>query len=336
MRRERKEVGMYNLPMETLEIGRENFWMTVKEHFGNKAIDILEIGVFQAKCIQSLPEGMVNVKSYTGVDPYLGENDGYGGYWRNRDESSTVYGKAKEIFEKKNATLIRKTSKDYFNECDKEYDFIFVDADHRYYPALWDMCKWFHKVREGGLLMIDDYANVDTLDVTKATNAFFAICKRKIGRMGYCDRSFINKRKYIPCVSRCVYFEKAKNNSLKYYSVNLGSSARDMEVEQVANGKNLAIWADMNTSHLRDVVDLCAGYANCVIDFSGGCKENLINGIPVKHDRGKILLSDYFIIIPNLGTLEIEHILDQEGLSIQKDFFTLQLEKDKEYAFDLN
>lgn len=109
----RKDI--YNLPCYDLETGRDEFWNVVKEHFKTRKIDILEIGVFKAKCISMLPEDFLEINSYTGVDPYLGdEQDSYlNSYWNNQVESKSVYEEAKEIFDAKNAQLIRKHLKNF-------------------------------------------------------------------------------------------------------------------------------------------------------------------------------------------------------------------------------
>ena len=127
------------------------------------------------------------------------------------------------------------SSKEFFESSRDKFDLIYVDGDHRYEPALWDMCKWFMRVREGGLLVIDDYGNI--AGVTSAANSFFAIAKKKIGRMGFFDKSFINTRKYIPAIARYVFFEKNEKFPHEKYTVNIGSSARNVPIEYVANSR---------------------------------------------------------------------------------------------------
>lgn len=107
--------SIYNLPVNTLESGRNVFWEICKEHFGQKAISILEIGVFQAQCISSIPQGLLNISSYTGVDPYLCDtNDSYrGNYWNEKIEANRVFLQAEKIFRKNGGYCIEKPQKTF-------------------------------------------------------------------------------------------------------------------------------------------------------------------------------------------------------------------------------
>lgn len=313
---------MYNLPVDTIETGRDQFWETVRRHFRERPIDILEIGVFQGKCINSFPADW-QFRSYTGVDPYLGtKEDRYtGSYWKNPIDSKTVYLKTQELFDKKEATLVRATSEDFFKSDDRQYDFIFVDADHSYSSALWDMCKWFSRVKDGGLMMVDDYGNIDTRDVTKAVNSFFAIAKHKIGRMGFFDKSFINTKKYIPIVSRYVFFEKNVKR-MERFSYNDGSSARNIPIAW-SKIKKTGILSTEGVQPSNVVVELCRGYVDDVVDLSNSIVGNDWNRLKVWHLDNDAQLSDWFFLIPHLGTIEIEHYLQSHGLKPAADFFTL-------------
>lgn len=317
---------MYNIPVKEVETGRDLFWQSVKSHFGNKAIDILEIGVFNGKMLKSMPEGSVNIHSYTGVDPYLGTPGARytGSYWKDRDGASSIYEQTKAFFLSKGAVLTRETSKVFFDKCNSEYDLIFVDGDHSYGEALWDMCKWFSKVKEGGLLMIDDYGNVDTPDVTKAANSFVALYKNSIGRMGFFDKTFLNNKKFIPAVSRYVYFEKASKNPMTSFSINDGSSAREVGLTMVSNARGIAIWGGVYSTQVHAVLDLMGGNISAVI-----CGEEEVSvlggtyGVPAVPVSEKTK-QEYYLIIPNRGTKELESMLkDKYGMRDTADYFTL-------------
>ena len=314
---------MYNLPAKVLEEGREQFWETVENHFGNKPIDILEVGVFQAKCISFMPKDTINVRSYTGVDPYLGDGtDGYtGGYWKDKDGASAVYESALKIFRERGAELVRMRSEEFFHKDDRQYDFIFVDADHRYRAALWDMCKWFSRVRPGGLLMIDDYGNIDTPDVTKAVNSFLAICRKQIGRMGVFDKYFLNRRKYVPTVSRYVYIEKSPGGGQRY-SFNNGSSARNVDVEWGQAKRFLGIAGGCEKT--EEVIGLCREYVDFVVAIEDRFPD-VPNGIPAKIVESASDLDDVFVVIPNRGTAELEKKLQGYGMTLSADYCTLWL-----------
>ncbi len=321
---------MYNIPVKEVETGRGEFWSSVKTHFGDKALDILEIGVFNGKMLRSMPENCVNIRSYTGIDPYLGLPGACytGSYWKDRDGASSVYDQTKAFFHTKGAELIRDTSKDFFESCNREYDLIFVDGDHSYGAALWDMCKWFSKVRDGGLLMIDDYGNVDTPDVTKAANSFVSLYKESIGRMGFFDKTFINNRKFIPAVSRYVYFEKSTHNPMASFSINSGSSARSVDLLKIDNTRRLAVWGGGCATQTAKVLDLVGGKIAAVICRSEDMESlEKIYNIPVL-SVSKETRRLYYLIIPNRGTKELETMLKETfGMFDTADYFTLWFDK---------
>ena len=130
-----------------------DIWDKIAEYFKDKKIDILEIGVFEAGQIGQA-HSKCNVKSYTGVDPYLGDStDPYkGAYWKNEVEAFKIYEKSKKIFEELDGNLLKPTSEIYFRSIEKEtkFDVIFVDGNHRFAYALKDMSYWFSCLAPGG------------------------------------------------------------------------------------------------------------------------------------------------------------------------------------------
>jgi len=317
-------MDMYNLPTDILETGRDVFWSVVAKHFGIKEISVLEIGVFQGKCFAELLKSKEKIKisSYTGVDPYSGGGgDPYlGSYWNNNSEATGIYLSSKAFFEENGGVLIRKTSEEFYSSSTKTYDFIYVDGNHTYKEALWDMTKWFSRLNDGGLLMVDDYANIS--DVTKAVNSFVALCSCDIGRYGFFDKSFINSRKYIPAISRYVYFEKTKKEYSNNFSVNNGSSARNDVPRKINLKKELAIWG-------------CSEAAKLVIDMVGDNVKYVISDDFEKDFYGKEIISfkesiikDLFYVIPSRGTKNIEKLLMENGKIMSEDFFTLYFPED--------
>ncbi len=318
---------MYNLPTDVLETGRDVFWSVVAKHFGKKEISVLEIGVFQGKCFAELLKSKEKIKisSYTGVDPYLGEvGDPYlGSYWNSNSESTSIYLSSKALFEENGqagGVLIRKTSEEFYSSSEKKYDFIYVDGNHTYKEALWDMTKWFSRLNDGGLLMVDDYANIS--DVTKAVNSFVALCSSDIGRYGFFDKSFINSRKYIPAISRYVYFEKTRKDYSNNFSINNGSSARNGVPKKINLKKELAIWG-------------CSYATKLVIDMVGDNVKYVISDNFEKEFYGKEIIrfeesikKDLFYIIPSRGTKNIEDQLIENGKIMSEDFFTLYFPED--------
>ena len=77
-----------------------SIWDKVKEYYQEKELSVLEIGVFRAGQIRKA-YSVCNIKSYVGIDPYLGtSDDSYkGAYWKDEVAAFQVYQESKEIFE---------------------------------------------------------------------------------------------------------------------------------------------------------------------------------------------------------------------------------------------
>jgi hypothetical protein len=204
--------NIWNLPVKKFPDRASVFWDIIVAHFGSKPIDILEIGVFKATLLKgALARNDLKIKSYTGIDPYVGDkSDSYfGSYWKAPSEASDVFEVASKIFDQPHCKLKRTFSRDFFRELSSEatYDLIIIDGDHRYHYALWDLHHWFKKLRPNGLLIADDYANSDTPDVTKAINRFIEMNEMNIKRRGYERLEFQNVGKQIPISLTFVYFQ---------------------------------------------------------------------------------------------------------------------------------
>ena len=130
-----------------------DIWNKVADYFGGKAIDVLEIGVFKASQI-SQAYSLCNIKSYVGIDPYLGDStDPYkGAYWKDEVEAFKIYEQSKSIFERLGGNLYKTTSEIYFRSINKDmkFDVIFVDGNHKFSYALKDMAYWFSCLDVGG------------------------------------------------------------------------------------------------------------------------------------------------------------------------------------------
>jgi hypothetical protein len=204
---------LWNLPATAFPDRGAVLWTLVAEAGPcQKPLEVLEIGVFRAALLASLlKRSDVPLASYVGVDPYVGDRtDSYrGAYWRNPSESSVVYQEARNVFSRHGHTLERDFShRFYARTADRQWDVIIVDGDHRYHAALWDCHHWFQRLRPGGLLLVDDYANVDTPEVTRAVNDFIDL-QPAISKVGYRVLPFQNSGKRIPVSLTFVYFQKA-------------------------------------------------------------------------------------------------------------------------------
>jgi len=218
---------LWNLPIKLLDISKsedlypnhiyekpgryQTMRSIVAKHFGTRPIKILEIGVFRAGLIKAMYNSELKITTYEGVDPYMGnESDPYtGAYWNDSNESNGVYLSSKAIFDKYSQPLHRKTSTEFHKTLPghDKYDLIVVDGDHTYRQALWDMATWFYRIEKGGMMIVDDYANSDTPQVTKAVTDFIRLHRPNIKRMGYRSIEFLNRGKEIPTALTFVYFE---------------------------------------------------------------------------------------------------------------------------------
>lgn len=69
---------------------------------------------------------------------------------------------------------IRKPSKLAVEEISGQLDFVYIDVDHSYTGALEDICVWFNKVRDGGIIGGHDYDHPDLLGVKQAVDRYFS------------------------------------------------------------------------------------------------------------------------------------------------------------------
>ena len=89
-----------------------------------------------------------------GLDEAYGEHTG-----ENVDDFYPALEKTRKIFEEKEAVQIiqGKTTTEYLKFEDHKFDFIYIDADHRYEPVKQDLTNWFPKLRIGGIIAGHDY-----------------------------------------------------------------------------------------------------------------------------------------------------------------------------------
>jgi hypothetical protein len=223
---------LWNLPATHFPDRATAYWDVVAQAgLTDRPLDILELGVYRAGLLRGLLERTdIRVASYTGVDPYLGDDrDAYrGAYWKNEREADAVWTSAREVFDAAGHQLHRDFSHEHFARSGKRsWDVIIVDADHRYSAALWDLQHWFKRVKSGGLMLADDYANCDTPEVTPAVNEFIRLNPKAIAKSGYRLLPFQNKGKEVPISLTIVYFLKAEHaGDTKSWSYSLPAKPR--------------------------------------------------------------------------------------------------------------
>ena len=69
--------------------------------------------------------------------------------------------------------LIRARSSDAAGIIREALDFVYLDADHTYEGVRGDLCAWYPKVREGGLIGGHDYGHPNFQGVKQAVDEFF-------------------------------------------------------------------------------------------------------------------------------------------------------------------
>jgi len=69
---------------------------------------------------------------------------------------------------------VRKPSQAAVNDIPDKLDFVYIDADHSYEGVFKDICTWFDKVRDGGVVGGHDYEHPDLIEVKQAVDDFFS------------------------------------------------------------------------------------------------------------------------------------------------------------------
>lgn len=221
----------------------------LEEYYGDKPLRILEIGVYKAGLLSALSnDSSLRIAFYVGVDPYAGEDgDPYlGAYWNSKLMAEEKYQAAKSIFAAKGGTLLRMTSRQFIADrrYDDEFDLVYVDGDHSYSQALWDITAFFPMVANGGLLGIDDYANVDTPDVTAATNTFVDAHHRCIAKIAGVKSWFINAGKSLPVVQVSIFVKPDWSHSGEREALRMSvlQQAAESRALPVSKGRK---WCDL-------------------------------------------------------------------------------------------
>ena len=165
-------------------------WVNAFEKAGFDKYDelrILEIGSFQGRSALFFAEYFPGAEVGC-VDTWAGSDE--------HEDSNALTG-LQEVFKRnlKGYSKVRMyvmTSSEYFlNSNSGAYDIIYVDGSHRAVDVLLDIVSSFHRLRSGGLLMLDDYLwkHYGTVDKNPcvAINAFYKIFEKEfeVLRFGY-------------------------------------------------------------------------------------------------------------------------------------------------------
>lgn len=134
-------------------------------------VTIVEVGVAQGESAVKFLE-LENVKKYIGIDPWQwyeeppsGEfKEGYldrkMGLWKTQKEWDEVYNRVMKRVEpfKEQAEIIRKFSHEAIEHVEDELDVVYLDGNHQYEYVLNELNAWYPKLKEGGLLIGDDFS----------------------------------------------------------------------------------------------------------------------------------------------------------------------------------
>ena len=135
----------------------ENFATALSPLEGKPNLRFAQIGVFTGDASLWLLKSVL-----TGENCRLDDVD----TWAGSDEeahSAMNFGEVERVYDEKvalYASNVRKhkmTSRTFFKECDTEYDFIYIDADHTAQGVLEDAVDAHRHLKVGGILGFDDY-----------------------------------------------------------------------------------------------------------------------------------------------------------------------------------
>ena len=85
-----------------------------------------------------------------------------------------IYSEVNEKFANSSVKIYRMTTREWFKIFDEKLDWIYVDANHGYLDALFDLQESYKKIKSGGRLFADDYSD-NKPGVKKAVEDFSKI-----------------------------------------------------------------------------------------------------------------------------------------------------------------
>lgn len=121
----------------------------------------LEIGVARGESSYVLLDKCPNIKTLYGIDPYKEFEDWVGTIdQEHNDKTKEIAIKNLAKFGDRFVSLFTMDSKDallYDGFDDNYFDFIFIDGDHSFDGALFDIANYYDKVKVGGIFAGHDY-----------------------------------------------------------------------------------------------------------------------------------------------------------------------------------
>jgi predicted O-methyltransferase YrrM len=134
---------------------------------------IIEFGCYKGRSTRALAD---NTKGKViAVDPWNGDYpDQHGGIHSIRtDVYDEFIVNLKDKIDDGTVTPIREYSTNFKYQLGRQYDFIFIDGDHRYEIVKLDIVLGLHLLKPGGILAGHDYTHCDWPGVKKAVDEFY-------------------------------------------------------------------------------------------------------------------------------------------------------------------
>lgn len=137
----------------------QTFFSKYLGEFKEKEVNFLQIGAYTGDATTWLFENILtNRKStLTDVDTWEGSDEIAHKILDWGSVESVYDSRTKQYIEDKRLIKVKSTSKDFFDNNSKLFDFIYVDGDHTAMGVLTDGLESFSVLKPGGVLAFDDY-----------------------------------------------------------------------------------------------------------------------------------------------------------------------------------
>jgi predicted O-methyltransferase YrrM len=127
--------------------------------YNNQKVDFLQLGAYTGDASLWLLENVLThpESTLTDVDTWEGsdEPEHKEMQWKNVEE--TYNSKNAKWIQSKKIIKKKMTTDEFFLENNKQFDFVYVDADHTAISTLVDGLNGFKALKRGGILAFDDY-----------------------------------------------------------------------------------------------------------------------------------------------------------------------------------
>lgn len=158
-----------------------------RKHFGNKPLNVAEIGTFEGKHAQSILTEL-QVEKFFVIDPYSDYSD----YAESEPGTVTRLNRARQNAQERlkdhadKITWIQKNSDQAIADLPDGLDFVYIDGNHEYEYVIKDMENYYRKLNSNGILAGHDITHKKfNRDVMQALIEF----SNKYGVIPYVSRT---------------------------------------------------------------------------------------------------------------------------------------------------